>query len=145
MTAHMMIAPGTRADGRWFDFPRRQRMSFVRRVHHLSWWEELTEPPFGSSNVELGTATLRTYAHPSWRVRLRFWVDSNLGADPILPAGYILPGTVVGTPLEQTRICWRCRDLGVIRPLEVQIHPTTECIGHQVADRLNIDLGGRPW
>lgn len=147
MTAHLIIAPGTQGDGRWTDLPERSAIRFIRRAVPPTWLAADLDT-FITDDLDIGTAILRTFVHPAWRVPLKFWVDAFLGAEPVLPDGYILPGLVCGPdPLPQTRICWLCRDQGVIRALEVQEHPATLCIGHIVEARINRYAAERtlPW
>lgn len=96
---HMVIAPGEPVDRTWFEssyagvrwVPQRE-VPFTFELATDSILDELPEPL---------RATLHTYHHPAWRILLRFFVDDRLGpVSPVIPLGYVLPGSVHGVKLE---------------------------------------------
>lgn len=93
----MIIAPGELIDRQWSFVGIDFSIKFVRYQPVLVRWldESETTIPLGD---DIGTATLRRYRHPAWRILLPFFVDSRIGDH--LPYGYVMPGWIHGVPLE---------------------------------------------
>jgi len=96
MSQHMVIAPGEWIDRQWFRRDSSAINYLPRRERSFSLVEE--NEPLERPRV----ATLRRYTHPGWKVTLGFYVTHEAYLN--LPAGYVMPGWIVGQELESCPI-----------------------------------------
>jgi hypothetical protein len=96
MSLAMVIAPGTSMDRKWHDAGYVLRFVDPEPVEWIPTVDALAEAP------AIRTATRRRFWHPAWAVLLEFYVDDRLGR--LLPAGYVLPGSIYGTVPESEPI-----------------------------------------
>jgi hypothetical protein len=102
MSQHMIIAPGEDVDRDWVELSG-FAILFPTRAEPVGFLEMTALMP------EPKTASFRRYWHPAWKVLLGFFVDDRL--DSNIPAGYVMPGWIPGTQLEQCDMEDRPEDL----------------------------------
>ncbi len=99
----MIIAPGHPMDRQWWSDRSAWSVHFLRPAPLMFWTPD--QDPLEIDNRNLGTATLRRFHCPGWKIGLEFYVDDALciGSEdggPIIPTGYVLPGFIQGEALE---------------------------------------------
>src|SRR6187551_1857822 len=95
MSQHMVIAPGEWIDRQWFRRDSSAIKYLPRREMPANILDDVALP-------EPRTATFRRYTHPGWKVTLGFYVTHEAYLN--LPAGYVMPGWIVGQELESCPI-----------------------------------------
>lgn len=95
----MVIAPGEEIDHQWV----KSTGYALRFLRPMAWTAlDIVSPLQEMPDVE--QATLRRHRNPAWRIDLAFYVHDRLGPAPSLPLGYVMPGWIVGAPLESREI-----------------------------------------
>lgn len=100
----MLIAPGESVDREWYPSGL-YALRFVRTPTVAVQWTATDAGFTMFDDRTIGSATLRRYYSPGWKVDLEFYVDDALcvGSQddrPIIPTGYVLPGLIHGRALE---------------------------------------------